>query len=153
MFQRNGRAGFVLKPEALRCPEKNLLSNRTQHFFDVTVGDNTLQSICVIKSLLRSYPHSSSLDFAIPKDKKSSRSQSWTLSLRSPSIFLIGRTRLSFLNLLQPLERNILYRQMAAGRAFRLPGRSPSGPRLSKIMDLTPFGRKNYASLSTALGI
>ncbi|KIM36249.1 hypothetical protein M413DRAFT_449303 [Hebeloma cylindrosporum] len=37
MFQRNGRAGLVLKPEALRCPEKNLLSNRTQHFFDVTI--------------------------------------------------------------------------------------------------------------------
>jgi phosphatidylinositol phospholipase C delta len=44
MFQRNGRAGFVLKPEALRCPEKTLLSNRTQHFFDVTVGNNTPSS-------------------------------------------------------------------------------------------------------------
>ena len=41
MFQRNGRAGLVLKPEALRFPEKNLLSNRTQHFFDVTVSNNT----------------------------------------------------------------------------------------------------------------
>ncbi|KAF8965764.1 PLC-like phosphodiesterase [Flammula alnicola] len=37
MFQRNGRAGYVLKPEALRCPEKDLLSKRTQHFFDVTI--------------------------------------------------------------------------------------------------------------------
>ena len=39
MFQRNGRAGFVLKPEALRHPEKaELLSKRTQHFFDITVS-------------------------------------------------------------------------------------------------------------------
>ncbi|KAF8184702.1 1-phosphatidylinositol-4,5-bisphosphate phosphodiesterase 1 [Pholiota molesta] len=37
MFQRNGRCGYVLKPEALRCPEKDLLSKRTQHFFDVTI--------------------------------------------------------------------------------------------------------------------
>ncbi|KAF9483285.1 PLC-like phosphodiesterase [Pholiota conissans] len=37
MFQRNGRAGYVLKPEALRCPEKDLLSKRTQHFFDITI--------------------------------------------------------------------------------------------------------------------
>ncbi|KAF5328373.1 hypothetical protein D9619_013248 [Psilocybe cf. subviscida] len=37
MFQRNGRAGYVLKPEALRFPEKNLLAKRTQHFFDVTI--------------------------------------------------------------------------------------------------------------------
>lgn len=38
MFQRNGRAGYVLKPEALRFPEKNLLAKRTQHFLDVTVS-------------------------------------------------------------------------------------------------------------------
>jgi phosphatidylinositol phospholipase C delta len=37
MFQRNGRAGYVLKPDALRLSEKGLLSKRTQHFFDVTV--------------------------------------------------------------------------------------------------------------------
>ncbi|KAF9531258.1 1-phosphatidylinositol-4,5-bisphosphate phosphodiesterase 1 [Crepidotus variabilis] len=38
MFQRNGRAGYVLKPEALRHPEKaELLSKRTQHFFDITI--------------------------------------------------------------------------------------------------------------------
>ena len=37
MFQRNGRAGYVLKPEALRYHEKDLLSKRTQHFFDVSV--------------------------------------------------------------------------------------------------------------------
>ncbi|KAF8153385.1 1-phosphatidylinositol-4,5-bisphosphate phosphodiesterase 1 [Crassisporium funariophilum] len=37
MFQRNGRAGYVLKPEALRNPERDLLSQRTQHFFDVTI--------------------------------------------------------------------------------------------------------------------
>lgn len=41
MFQRNGRSGYVLKPLALRNPEKDkdLLSNRTKHFFDVTVSD------------------------------------------------------------------------------------------------------------------
>ncbi|CAA7263436.1 unnamed protein product [Cyclocybe aegerita] len=37
MFQRNGRAGFVLKPDALRHPEKDLLSKRTQHFLDITI--------------------------------------------------------------------------------------------------------------------
>lgn len=37
MFQRNGRAGYVLKPEALRSNAENLFQNRTQHFFDVTV--------------------------------------------------------------------------------------------------------------------
>jgi hypothetical protein len=37
MFQRNGRTGYVLKPEALRNFEKDLLSKRTQHFLDVSV--------------------------------------------------------------------------------------------------------------------
>lgn len=37
MFQRNGRSGYVLKPDALRLSEKGLLSRRTQHFFDVTI--------------------------------------------------------------------------------------------------------------------
>ncbi|KJA21323.1 hypothetical protein HYPSUDRAFT_67845 [Hypholoma sublateritium FD-334 SS-4] len=37
MFQRNGHCGYVLKPEALRNPEKDLLSKRTQHFLDVTI--------------------------------------------------------------------------------------------------------------------
>ncbi|KAF9558973.1 1-phosphatidylinositol-4,5-bisphosphate phosphodiesterase 1 [Agrocybe pediades] len=37
MFQRNGRSGYVRKPEALRCPEKDLLSKKTQHFLDVTI--------------------------------------------------------------------------------------------------------------------
>lgn len=154
MFQRNGRAGLVLKPEALRFPEKNLLSNRTQHFFDVTVSNNTLlEPVCIIQFFLRSYPHSKSLDFATPEDKRSSRNQSWTPSSRSPSTFLIGRTRLSSLNLQQLLERNIPHRQTPPPRAFLLLGRSRSGQRLSKIMGSTPFGRKNCASLSTALGI
>lgn len=37
MFQRNGRAGYILKPDALRLSENGWLSKRTQHFFDVTV--------------------------------------------------------------------------------------------------------------------
>ncbi|KAF6758093.1 1-phosphatidylinositol-4,5-bisphosphate phosphodiesterase 1 [Ephemerocybe angulata] len=37
MFQRNGRSGFVLKPQALRSPEGELLKKRTQHFLDVRV--------------------------------------------------------------------------------------------------------------------
>jgi len=36
MFQRNGRAGYVLKPLALRIPDKELLSRRTQHSLDIT---------------------------------------------------------------------------------------------------------------------
>jgi phosphatidylinositol phospholipase C delta len=39
MFQRNGRAGYVLKPLALRGPttHKDLLSKHTQHTFDVRI--------------------------------------------------------------------------------------------------------------------
>ncbi|KAH9924976.1 PLC-like phosphodiesterase [Epithele typhae] len=37
MFQRNGRAGYVLKPSALRVPDKALLSQRTQHLLNITV--------------------------------------------------------------------------------------------------------------------
>lgn len=43
MFQRNGRSGYVLKPEALRCPEKDLLLKYTQHFLDVTVRSPSLE--------------------------------------------------------------------------------------------------------------
>jgi phosphatidylinositol phospholipase C delta len=39
MFQRNGRCGYVLKPRALRTPDKRSLSMRTRHFLDVTVCD------------------------------------------------------------------------------------------------------------------
>ena len=37
MFQRNGRAGYVLKPLALRVNDKQLLSKRTKHFLNITV--------------------------------------------------------------------------------------------------------------------
>ncbi|KAI0258582.1 1-phosphatidylinositol-4,5-bisphosphate phosphodiesterase 1 [Gloeopeniophorella convolvens] len=37
MFQRNGRCGYVLKPLALRAPDKSLLSKRTRHYLDITV--------------------------------------------------------------------------------------------------------------------
>lgn len=37
MFQRNGRAGYILKPEALRQPDKGALALRTVHYLDVTI--------------------------------------------------------------------------------------------------------------------
>ena len=37
MFQRNQRAGLVLKPLALRTADKSLLAKRTQHFLDITI--------------------------------------------------------------------------------------------------------------------
>lgn len=37
MFQRNGRSGYVLKPLALRSPNKELLAKRTKHVFQVTI--------------------------------------------------------------------------------------------------------------------
>lgn len=38
MFQRNGRSGYVLKPLALRTPDKELLCKRTNHILDVKVS-------------------------------------------------------------------------------------------------------------------
>lgn len=37
MFQRNGRAGYVLKPAALRSPNKDLLAKRTKHTLALTI--------------------------------------------------------------------------------------------------------------------
>ena len=37
MFQRNGRAGYVLKPLALRSNDKQLLAKRTKHLLNITV--------------------------------------------------------------------------------------------------------------------
>lgn len=38
MFQRNGRSGYVLKPPAIRLPQKkDLLAKRTFHSFEVTI--------------------------------------------------------------------------------------------------------------------
>lgn len=37
MFQRNGRAGYLLKPEALRLADKGALARRTLHHLDVTI--------------------------------------------------------------------------------------------------------------------
>jgi phosphatidylinositol phospholipase C, delta len=37
MFQRNGRCGYVLKPEPLRVPDKQLLLKRTSHLLEITV--------------------------------------------------------------------------------------------------------------------
>ncbi|KAJ2923083.1 hypothetical protein H1R20_g14012, partial [Candolleomyces eurysporus] len=37
MFQRNGRSGYVLKPLALRAPNKDPLMKRTSHIFQATI--------------------------------------------------------------------------------------------------------------------
>ncbi|KAH9474534.1 1-phosphatidylinositol 4,5-bisphosphate phosphodiesterase 1 [Psilocybe cubensis] len=37
MFQRNGRSGYVLKPDAIRLAQKDRLAKRTMHSFDVTI--------------------------------------------------------------------------------------------------------------------
>jgi hypothetical protein len=37
MFQRNGRAGYVLKPLALRTHDKELLFRHTQHSLEIVV--------------------------------------------------------------------------------------------------------------------
>ncbi|KAJ2917966.1 hypothetical protein MD484_g2466, partial [Candolleomyces efflorescens] len=37
MFQRNGRSGYVLKPLALRAPNKDLLTKQTTHVFQATI--------------------------------------------------------------------------------------------------------------------
>jgi len=37
MFQRNGRAGYVLKPEPLRNPSKEVLSKRTSYILDLKI--------------------------------------------------------------------------------------------------------------------
>ncbi|KZV60623.1 PLC-like phosphodiesterase [Peniophora sp. CONT] len=37
MFQRNNRAGYVLKPAALRMGDREALAKRTQHFLDIEV--------------------------------------------------------------------------------------------------------------------
>lgn len=37
MFQRNARAGYLLKPEALRIKDKESLTRRTEYFLDITV--------------------------------------------------------------------------------------------------------------------
>ena len=44
MFQRNLRAGYVLKPPALRNADKQLLGRRTKHFLDVKVRLSVLFS-------------------------------------------------------------------------------------------------------------
>lgn len=51
MFQRNGRAGYVLKPEALRSNAKDLFQKRTQHFFDVTVAPPHLYDLLLLIQL------------------------------------------------------------------------------------------------------
>ncbi|KAH6916918.1 1-phosphatidylinositol-4,5-bisphosphate phosphodiesterase 1 [Coprinopsis sp. MPI-PUGE-AT-0042] len=37
MFQRNGRSGYILKPEPLRLADPEVFKKRTKHFLDVTI--------------------------------------------------------------------------------------------------------------------
>lgn len=66
MFQRNGRAGYVLKPLALRSNDKQLMSKRTEHFLELKVSficlDVSYQSFSEFVSFSRSYPLNNSLD-------------------------------------------------------------------------------------------
>ena len=38
MFQRNGKSGYILKPDALRVGDKGFVRKRTKHLLDITVG-------------------------------------------------------------------------------------------------------------------
>lgn len=38
MFLRNGKSGYVLKPDALRINDKEFIKKRTKHFLDITVS-------------------------------------------------------------------------------------------------------------------
>lgn len=49
MFQRNGRVGYVLKPLALRSPDKTELARRTEHALVVTV--------CTLSSFMFRFTH------------------------------------------------------------------------------------------------
>ena len=40
MFQRNGKSGYILKPDALRVKDKVSIRKRTKHFLDITVGSS-----------------------------------------------------------------------------------------------------------------
>jgi phosphatidylinositol phospholipase C delta len=40
MFQRNGKSGYILKPDALRVKDKVLIRKRTKHSLDITVSSS-----------------------------------------------------------------------------------------------------------------
>lgn len=40
MFQRNGKSGYILKPDALRVKDKAFIRKRTKHSLDITVGSS-----------------------------------------------------------------------------------------------------------------
>ena len=156
MFQRNGHCGYVLKPEALRCPEKDLLSKRTQHFLDVTVRD-TRSSLAItferrlrILFLCRSYPRSSCRACGTPAGRRLSRSRSSTRTSRSTCTFPTGRTRHSCPNQRRPPARATRPQRTRRRRRCRLRAPSRSGHRSSRITDSTRFGKKNSACHSTA---
>ena len=44
MFQRNGRAGYVLKPEALRSKDKNLLMTKKVYCLNIKVYTTSEQT-------------------------------------------------------------------------------------------------------------
>lgn len=95
MFQRNGRAGYVLKPRALRPHGEDLLTKHSKHVFDVTIisaqqlpssngdssGDEAIMDPFVQVTMhipdwmafVHSSPTSPNTDVASPEDQKAVR--------------------------------------------------------------------------------
>lgn len=56
MFQRNGKSGYVLKPDVLRIKDKESFKKRTKHFLDITVRPfqlNAFQQVPPTRRILR----------------------------------------------------------------------------------------------------
>lgn len=82
MFQRNDRAGYVLKPLPLRSSDKSLLAKRSQHFLDITVCtvDFYIHDCEKLTCRCRSFLHSNYLAPRTRKAEKLLTVQSWTRS-------------------------------------------------------------------------
>ena len=87
MFQRNGRAGYVLKPQALREPNKELLSSLTNHMLDIRVRLPQLDTSSrkLIAPSRRSSQPNSSQGERTGKGARSSTTPSLTPTSKSPS--------------------------------------------------------------------
>jgi phosphatidylinositol phospholipase C delta len=79
MFQRNGKAGYVLKPFALRSAGDKLLNKRTRHFFDVTVRSSLFSFSLSLKSYFEDYFWT-----AAPSSTGQLRSRSYTTFYHRP---------------------------------------------------------------------
>ena len=96
MFRRNGGAGFVLKPPALRPGGEELLAKRTKHYLDVTVCPRTFITHRDINVASRSSPPSSYHDRAMRMATRSSSPPRRTPSSKSRYTSPTGPTRRSF---------------------------------------------------------